>query len=303
MYFFFVDCIIYFFVFLFNSDNGKEFIVTVVVDILKESNPNCYIVTGRPRTPRDQGSVESATMVVRQVLKCILSENCLQSIKVNWTKLLGQVMAVCNSHSGIRKNSVSSYKVVFGQKYHQQLKRNMSEMRECKLIFQRLKLSLNEQLETYVWQHDIVDIEVDDTESNKDNDNNSYDSENEGEDLDENVFPELHFEADEFQIGDLYNAGVFDGTSALVASTMSVVAAAAVVAKASVPTITGGGGGREGGHGGGGSVSGVGGGGIGYFSSVGSGGGSGSGSGSGSSSSSGRVGVSTTAVEAAVAGG
>ena len=137
MYFFFVDCIIYFFVFLFNSDNGKEFIVTVVVDILKESNPNCYIVTGRPRTPRDQGSVESATMVVRQVLKCILSENCLQSIKVNWTKLLGQVMAVCNSHSGIRKNSVSSYKAVFGQKYHQQLKYNMSEMHECKYDCQR----------------------------------------------------------------------------------------------------------------------------------------------------------------------
>ena len=96
---------------LFNSDNGKEFIATVVVDLLKESNPNCYIVTGRPspRTPRDQGSVESANKVVQQVLKSISSENRLRSKEVNWTKLLGQVMAVCNSHSGIRKNSVSSY--------------------------------------------------------------------------------------------------------------------------------------------------------------------------------------------------
>ena len=29
----------------FNSDNGKEFIARVVVDLLKESNPNCYVVT------------------------------------------------------------------------------------------------------------------------------------------------------------------------------------------------------------------------------------------------------------------
>ena len=66
----------------------------VVVDLLKASNPNCFIVTGRTRTPRDQGSVESANKVVQQVLNCISSENRLRSIEVNWTKLLGQVMAV-----------------------------------------------------------------------------------------------------------------------------------------------------------------------------------------------------------------
>ena len=120
------------------SDNGKEFIATVVVDLMKESNPNCYLVMGRPRTPRDQGSVESANKLVQQVLKSISSENRLRSKEVNWTKLLGQVMSVCNSHSGIRKNSVSSYKAVFGQKYHQQTQCNLSEKRECKSIFQRL---------------------------------------------------------------------------------------------------------------------------------------------------------------------
>jgi hypothetical protein len=94
------EYIIFFIVCLFNSDNGKEFIATIVVDLLKASNPNCFIVTGCPRTPCDQGSVESANKIVQQVLKSISSENCLQSIEVNWTKLLGQVMAVCNSHSG-----------------------------------------------------------------------------------------------------------------------------------------------------------------------------------------------------------
>ena len=112
-------------------------------------------------------------------------------------------MAACNRHSGIRKNSVSSYEAVFGQKYHQQLQCNLSEMRECKSIFQRLKLSPNEHLETYVQQHDIVDIEIDDTESNEDNDDKPYDSENEGEDMDANAFPELHLEQDDFQIGNI----------------------------------------------------------------------------------------------------
>jgi hypothetical protein len=153
--------------------------------------------------------VESANKVVQQVLKSISSENHLRSKEVNWTKLLGQVMAVCNSHSGIRKNSVSSYEAVFGQKYHQQLQCNLSEMRECKSIFQRLKLSPNERLETYVREYNIVDIEVEDTDHNDDDDDDDDSDENEGDDLDEITFPD---------------AGVFDGTS-----TSVVVPAAAVV--------------------------------------------------------------------------
>jgi hypothetical protein len=111
--------------------NGKGFIATIVIGLLKESNPNCYIITGRPRTPWDQGSVESANKIVQKVLKSISLENCLQSIEVNWTKLLGQVMVVCNSHSGRQKHSMSSYEAIFGHKYHPQLKCYMSEMREC----------------------------------------------------------------------------------------------------------------------------------------------------------------------------
>jgi hypothetical protein len=173
-----------------HADNGKEFIATIVVDFIKESNPKCFIVMGCPRTLQDQGSGESANKIVQQVLKSISSENRLQSIKVNWTKLLGQVMAVCNSHSGKQKHSIASYEAVFGQKYHPQLKCNMSEMRECRSIFQRLKLSPDERLETYVWQHDIVDIEFDCAGYDKDDDVDDSDKE-EGVDIDENAFPEL----------------------------------------------------------------------------------------------------------------
>ncbi len=184
------DYIIFFIVCLFNSDNGKEFIATIVVDLIKASNPNCFIVRGRPRTPRDQGSVESANKVVQQVLKSISLENRVRSIKMNWTKLLGQVMAVCNSHSGIKKHIVLSYEAVFGQKYHTQLKCNISEIRECGSIFQRLKLSPDEQLKTYVQKHDVVDIDIDHAEFD-DNDNVDDSDEDEGVETDDNAFPEL----------------------------------------------------------------------------------------------------------------
>jgi hypothetical protein len=186
------DYIIFFIVCLFNSDNWKEFIATIVVDLLKASNPNCFIVTVHPRTPRDQGSIKSTNKIVQQVLKSISSENCLWSIEVNWTKLLGQVMAVCNSHSGQRKHSVLSYEAVFGQKYHPQLKCNMSEMRECWSIFQRLKLSPDEQLETYVRQHNIVDIEIDHAEFNDDDDVDDSDKD-EGVEIGDDAILELIF--------------------------------------------------------------------------------------------------------------
>ncbi len=128
----------------------------------------------------------------------------MQSIEVNWTKLLGQVMVVCNSHSGQWKHSVSSYKAVFGQKYHPQLKCNMSEMRECRSIFQRLKLSPDERLATYVWQHDIVDIEIDHAELN-DNDDVDDSDEDEGVEIGDAAFPELISEEDEMQLGKQYS--------------------------------------------------------------------------------------------------
>jgi len=111
-------------------------------------------------------------------------------------------------------------------------------MRECKSIFQRLKLSPNERLGTYVREHNIVDIKVEDTDNDDDNDDDS--DENEGDDLYENAFPD---------------AGVFDGTL-----TSVVAPGTAVVAEPSVPTLTGGS--IKGGHGGGGTVTGGDGGGI-----------------------------------------
>ena len=133
----------------------------MVVDLMMKNNLNCFIVTARPRTSRDHGSVESANKLVQRVMKSISSERCLAGLEVNWTRFLGQVMAVCNSHSGQKKYSVSNYEAVFGQKYHPTLMCTLAEICECRSISQRLWLSPDERLKKYVKENDIVDIEFD----------------------------------------------------------------------------------------------------------------------------------------------
>ncbi len=133
----------------------------MVVDLMKQNKPNCFIVTGGPGTPRDQGAIESANKLVQCVMKSISSKHCLVGLEVNWTKFLGQVMAVCNSHSCQQKYCVSNYEAVFGQEYHPLLKCSLAEMCECQSISQRLWLSPDERLKKYVQENDIVDIEFD----------------------------------------------------------------------------------------------------------------------------------------------
>jgi hypothetical protein len=130
---------------------------------MKQNNPNCFIVTRHTRTPRDLGSIESANKLIQRVMKSISSEHCLAGLEVNWTRFLGQVMAVCNSHSGCKKYCVSNYKAVFGQKYYPALMCSLAEIRECRSISQRLWIRPDERLKKYVKDSDIVDIDVDES--------------------------------------------------------------------------------------------------------------------------------------------
>jgi hypothetical protein len=65
-------------------------------------------------------------------------------------------------------------------------------------------MSLDERLETYVWQHDIVDIEFDQAEYNED-DNIDDSDKDEGVDIDENAFPELNSEENDVQLVNQYS--------------------------------------------------------------------------------------------------
>ena len=85
--------------------------------------------------------------MVQRVLKSISAERRLKGLEVNWTNLLGQIMTVCNSHTGTRSLNTSSYQAVFGQRFHPVLRCTVSEMRECVSLSQCLRLSPDERLE------------------------------------------------------------------------------------------------------------------------------------------------------------
>ncbi len=85
---------------IFHTDNGKEFTVKCVLEFLRHRNPNIITVTGRPRHPRNQGSVENVNKLVKRVLGTVLSERRLAGQNPNWTKVLGSVAAVINSQCG-----------------------------------------------------------------------------------------------------------------------------------------------------------------------------------------------------------
>ena len=84
-----------------------------VLELLCHLNPNIISVTGRPRRPRDQGSVENVNKLVKRVLGTVLAERRMLGQNPNWTEVLGSVAAVINSQKGRGKNDVSAYEAVY----------------------------------------------------------------------------------------------------------------------------------------------------------------------------------------------
>ena len=78
-----------------NANEDKDYII--------------FAVTGRPRMPRDQGSVENANKFVKMIIGSILVERRLAGENPNWTEILGSVMSKINSQHGRGKNDVSVY--------------------------------------------------------------------------------------------------------------------------------------------------------------------------------------------------
>ncbi len=59
---------------IFHTDNEKEFTAKVVLEFLRDLNPNILMVTGKPRRPSDQGSVENMNKFVKRTLGTVLLE-------------------------------------------------------------------------------------------------------------------------------------------------------------------------------------------------------------------------------------
>jgi transposase InsO family protein len=125
---------------IFHTDNGKEFTGVAILKLLRQMNPNILSVTGRPRTPRDQGSVENMNRIVKRVLRNVVAERRLAGENCNWTELLGSVMAAINGQYGRGKTHTPSYNAVFGQSFDQEFSCWKEEAGNCFTVCDRLEV-------------------------------------------------------------------------------------------------------------------------------------------------------------------
>ena len=73
-------------------------------------------VTGRPCTPRDQGSVENMNKLVKRVIEPLENEDRLNGIEPNWTRFLGRCMLLLHllgylSHLGLNFDHHSEHRL------------------------------------------------------------------------------------------------------------------------------------------------------------------------------------------------
>ena len=119
---------------IFHTDNGNEFVARQIIEMLAEINPAIITVTGRPRTPRDQGSVERVNATVKRAVASVCAERRREGKDDNWTMLLGLVTSSLNTHRSRLANSVEAYPTVFGAPYHIPIKTSLADARKCQTI-------------------------------------------------------------------------------------------------------------------------------------------------------------------------
>ena len=101
---------------IFHTDNGKEF-TTKILGMLKSIDPCIKTVTGQPRKPSDQGSVESANKQIQRILAKLENQAKLVSIQFNWTRNLGQVAATLNSMKQKSSHGTSAFEAIYGMPF------------------------------------------------------------------------------------------------------------------------------------------------------------------------------------------
>ncbi len=86
------------------------------MNFFKTSTPTFSKVTGRPRCPSDQGSVENMNKFVKRTLGMVLSEYRFVGKERSWTEVFASIASAINSQHGRGKYDVSAYEAVYGQK-------------------------------------------------------------------------------------------------------------------------------------------------------------------------------------------
>ena len=126
---------------ILQTDNGKEFTGRMLLEELYARCPGLLTVYGRPRTPRDQGSVENMNKHVKARIFKMEEELRQRGIRPNWTTCLGSVQFELNKKRQKGPYGVSSWETVHGDRFkdHGGVE-SFAELRKAKTVAQRLKL-------------------------------------------------------------------------------------------------------------------------------------------------------------------
>jgi hypothetical protein len=142
---------------IFHTDNGKEFTAKVVLEFLRDLNPNILAVTGRPRCPSDQGSVENMNKFVKRILGTVLSKYRLVGKDRNMTEVLGSIAPAINLQHGRGKHDVSAYESVNGQKMDHDFSCSKEKVQQCWTVPNQLKVTNDPHFAEYACEDYIID--------------------------------------------------------------------------------------------------------------------------------------------------
>ena len=104
---------------VFQTDNGSELVADIVVQAIRELHPDCFTVSGQPRNPREQGSIERSHQPVKSVLLYMVKEYKQRNPKSSytWVQFIGPAMGCINSSRSYGRNSTAPYTHVFVQDF------------------------------------------------------------------------------------------------------------------------------------------------------------------------------------------
>ena len=102
---------------ILHNDNGTEFVNEEVINILRK-DPLVHTVTGRPRMPSDQGSVERGNRDVQDGLESYLEDRRRQGdMDPNWVTGLGPITSALNCTYSHGNAGLTPYNLVYTMDY------------------------------------------------------------------------------------------------------------------------------------------------------------------------------------------
>jgi hypothetical protein len=103
---------------IFQTDNGLELIAEAVYEIIK-ADPLCYSVTGRIRTPQDQGSVERGNQDVKKAISnaVIQSRSLDSNTSLTWVDVLGPASSAINNSVVYGNHKLTPYHHIFAMSF------------------------------------------------------------------------------------------------------------------------------------------------------------------------------------------